>query len=271
MSRKNLFVGTLALAALLFSACSLVPPPHPGTVPTRILFIGTSDTFFNAGLDFHLRHMAVSGVPPIYIETAAETRGGAPLAQLWQIQQVQERIAEGDWDVVVVEGEYAMGADVEDAQSYTEHLRMFDELIRNHGGRTVAFMDWQLSALGNQAWRYPQIEEIAAVVSDAATQIDVDVAPVGLAWAKALAEQPELQLYDSDGGHPNIAGTYLTTAVFYATLFGRSPEGLTYLPAELLPDTPANRYQRSEWRLTPPEREFLQRIAWETVQEYQAQ
>ena len=47
-----------------------------------------------------------------------------------------------------------------------------------------------------------------------------------------------------------ILGTLL-----YATLFGISPEGLSYLPEGITED----------------EADFLQRIAWETVQEYLAE
>ena len=271
MSYVYRILSVLVVLALLLSACNLIPPPHPGTVPGRILFIGTSDTFFNLGLDYHLPLMAASGFPPIFIKAGSETRGGAPLADLWQNPQVQSRIGSGNWDVVVVEGEYAMGADVEDERSYFEHLRKFDELIRDQGGRTVVFMDWQLKPEGRYATGFPQIEEIAAVVSRAATQVDAEVAPVGLAWARALAERPALALYITDYVHPTMAGTYLTAAVFYTTLFDRSPVDLTYKPADSLPDTEALEYLRREWQMTQEECAFLQRIAWETVREYQAQ
>jgi hypothetical protein len=62
----------------------------------------------------------------------------------------------------------------------------------------------------------------------------------------------------SDRIHPNIHGTYLTALTIYAAVFGKSPIGLTYLPSNY----PG---------VTEEEGAFLQRIAWETVQEYQAQ
>ena len=86
----------------------------------------------------------------------------------------------------------------------------------------------------------------------------MDVVPVGLAWQSAMDERPELNLYIGDGIHPNIHGTYLTVCVVYVTIFGVSPIRLTYLPSE---DPGVN----------DDEGAFLQRIAWETVQDYQAQ
>jgi hypothetical protein len=42
----------------------------------------------------------------------------------------------------------------------------------------------------------------------------------------ALAVSGHHQLFQPDGNHPTVAGTYLTAAVFYATIFGESPVGL---------------------------------------------
>ena len=161
----------------------------------------------------------------------------------------------------------------DDEQSYREHVRKFDELIRGIGARPVLFMNWQfnhapdLPAIGY----YPQIEEIAQVASRAGAQINAEVAPVGLAFDRALAEEPDLELYDPDRIHSNAQGTYLTTAVFYATIFDRSPEGLPYGLEEALPEHEAYDKFRAQYTVPEEEKAFLQRIAWETVQEYQAQ
>jgi len=77
------------------------------------------------------------------------------------------------------------------------------------------------------------------------------VIPAGLAFAAARAKRPELELYQPDKRHPTLAGTYLAACVVYATLFGKSPVGLSYT-AGLVPDTAA----------------FLHTVAWEAVQEY---
>ena len=66
-------------------------------------------------------------------------------------------------------------------------------------------------------------------------------------------------------------GMYLATAVFYATLFGKRPEGLPYMPADSLSDDAAYEFMRESWQMSTAERDMLQRIAWDTVQEYQAQ
>ena len=90
-------------------------------------------------------------------------------------------------------------------------------------------------------------------------------------------ERPDLALVDpSDPGrHASVPGTYLNTAVIYATLFGRSPEGATYRPVDLLPDLesvkPAFKLDMERmheaWQISDEDMAYLQGIAWETVLE----
>ena len=61
-----------------------------------------------------------------------------------------------------------------------------------------------------------------------ASELDVRLAPVGLAWFRALRVNPNLQLWQEDGSHPSEQGTYLAACVFYVTLFNESPVGLSY-------------------------------------------
>ncbi len=94
------------------------------------------------------------------------------------------------------------------------------------------------------------------------------MAPVGLAFQRALEERPDLDLYNDDGMHANPQGTYLTLAVLYATIFEQNPVGATYrMPADR-----TNRYGwmiPDDWQLSDSDAEFLQRIAWETVEAYE--
>ena len=40
-----------------------------------------------------------------------------------------------------------------------------------------------------------------------------EVAPVGMAWWMALAERRDIDLYQADGSHPSVAGSYLAAVV----------------------------------------------------------
>jgi hypothetical protein len=61
-----------------------------------------------------------------------------------------------------------------------------------------------------------------------AKELGLPVAPVGVAWAEVRKQAPEIELWQTDGSHPNNNGTYLATCVLYAVIFRESPVGLAY-------------------------------------------
>jgi hypothetical protein len=128
---------------------------------------------------------------------------------------------------------------------FTEFAKKNSDIVRAKGTRPVFFM----------SWAYADKPEMTAQLAEAYTIAGNDnnalVIPAGLAFAKALDKQPEINLYAIDKRHPSAAGTYLASCVVFAALTGRSPVGNAYL-AGLDAQTTA----------------FLQNVAWDTVQEY---
>ncbi len=57
---------------------------------------------------------------------------------------------------------------------------------------------------------------------------DAHTAPIGAAWRTVRETHPEIQLYQPDGSHPSIAGTYLAACVFYSTFFQESCVDATF-------------------------------------------
>jgi hypothetical protein len=60
------------------------------------------------------------------------------------------------------------------------------------------------------------------------------VAPVGIVWKTIRDSFPAMNLYQSDGSHPLMPGTYIAACTFYASIYRKSPVGLSYtagLPA----------------------------------------
>jgi len=64
--------------------------------------------------------------------------------------------------------------------------------------------------------------------TEIAVALDAAVAPVGIAWQHGLLADSTLPLWDSDGSHPSVEGSYLTACVFYAVIVQQSPEDLPY-------------------------------------------
>jgi hypothetical protein len=128
---------------------------------------------------------------------------------------------------------------------FTDYAKKNSDTVRAHGARPVFFMSW---AYADKPEMTAQLAEAYTVAGNANNAL---VIPAGLAFARARAAQPELNLYVPDKRHPSLAGTYLATCVVFAALTGRSPVGNPYTAG-----------------IDPPTAKFLQTVAWETVQEY---
>jgi hypothetical protein len=128
---------------------------------------------------------------------------------------------------------------------FTEYAKKDSDIVRAHGAIPVFFMSW---AYADKPEMTAQLAEAYTVAGNANNAL---VIPAGLAFARALAKQPELNLYVADKRHPTLAGTYLGACVVFAALTGRSPVGNPYLAG-----------------IDAPTAHFLQTVAWETVQDY---
>lgn len=230
-------------------------PTATARLPDKILFIGNSFTFWNDGLDFQMKQLIGSANPPLNTEAESVVRAGAPLEIMWKITDAPEAIEEGDYDVVVLQGDIPES----DVETFQEYARRFVEAINEAGAEPVLFMAWPYERLG-----WITLDEIAQAHFEIALELGVDVAPVGLAWQRAMAQRPELDMYGLDKEHPSVYGSYLAVNVVYATVFGVSPVGLSYLPPERTYFLSNGKITRG---ITQEEAAFLQRIAWETVQQ----
>jgi hypothetical protein len=80
-----------------------------------------------------------------------------------------------------------------------------------------------------------------------ARELNALVAPVGRAWQLARERDPQLPLYDDDGSHPAVLGTYAAAYVFHALVYDTPPP--THPPRHLgsLPLAAARVVQETAW------------------------
>jgi len=223
--------------------CTPSGPGDESPPPSRILFIGNSLTFYNGGVDTQLEGLlaASESFPMITAESSAF--GGFTLQYHWYSSSTMDAIWNGNWDAVVLQ-EHSTRSITETENMYT-YARLLDEKIGEAGAQTVFFMTWAPESDPDR------IEDLDSVYTAIADELGTALAPVGRAWQRSLQEKPGLSLHDPDGLHPNHHGTYLSACVFYSVLWRQSPESNLF---------------RGHSSITLEEREFLQRVAWETVQ-----
>ena len=227
------------------------PPPEP---PERILFVGGEWVLpWNGGIDNHLRMLAASANPPLTIETGnliASSGSRGLLASHLKFSGIGDEVREHRWEVVVLQEDRTFSVNFE--QIFHEGARELDAEIKEAGGRTAFFMVWGAEEYDPAQTTENQVEAYTKIGGE----LGATVAPVALAWQGSLTKRPALRLLQglaAKGVLASIHGTYLTACVLYATLLEQTPVGLPYAPEGIADE----------------EREFLQRMAWEAVQEYE--
>ena len=235
---RILLFSWIVLIVLILSACGTPGGLSSLAAPSiRILFIGNSFTYFNGGVDQALRGLA----PSVAVERLASA--GYTLADHWDGPHALKSIHAQKWDYVVMQDQSQ--APVLARAAFIEYAGKFANEIRAAGAQPVLFMTWQRP---DSVQYGVTTQNLASSYFQAGNRFGIKVAPVGLAFARALQEKPELALNVQDG-HPTVQGTYLAACVIYATIFAKSPIGIHYALSGIPQD----------------EQDFLQRIAAEST------
>jgi hypothetical protein len=282
-SHRSLF---LLIALLLVPGCGPAPVAEP---PLKVLFIGNSYTSVN---DLPALLVALAeAAGGRKIETDQHLVGGYTFQRHATEKTAIEKIRERKWDVVILQENSLQP--ILNPESMRRYARILHGEISTQGAKTVFYLTWArqhipqmqdgadpatspdyakamyqvaggVDARGFENWCKQHRSGLAGGLNgayfDIARELKASVAPVGMAWKKALAADPHLVLHQSDQSHPHPTGSYLAACVFYATLFDKSPVGL---PGEL---------KKWPWvlaRVAPDQAKQLQEIAWQAVQEVQ--
>ena len=211
----------------------------------KVLFVGNSFTYYNNGLQSHFRRLTWSAG----LLTRENSRARIMTISGGQLPEhaggFKKVMSGDDWDVVVLQGHSLGPISKGTAEAFRKAARKFTRIAKKQGTRSVFFM----------TWAYAGKPEMTAQLDKAYTEIgrelDAQVVPVGLSFAKVVAERPDIALTTDDDLHPTLAGTYLAACTFFAALYDQSPEGLDY-DAGLDANTAG----------------YLQKAAWQTVQNY---
>lgn len=236
---RRILLGFIAAVALVGMPIT-VHAQDGQDMDINVLFIGNSLTYGN-DLPKMVAELAKAGNQrPIHHER--ETPGGCTFEKHWKDGKALAKIQSRKWDYVVLQ-DNSQGP-LKKRDSMFDHGKKFDAEIKKQGAKTILYMTWALQ---------DKPEDQAAISKaylDLSAELKSQIAPVGNAWEAALRGNKKPALHTADKKHPTATGTYLAACVFYATIFGKSPEGL---PGSIgkLPDEEARP---------------LQAIAWKTVQ-----
>ena len=229
----------------------------------RVMFIGNSFSYYNNGLQNHLAGLVRSANEWSRSHRyRLSTLSGGRLYEHTEQLRNSMRSEKIKWDSVVLQPQSNEAIVKARVDSFNLALSEQVEIIRKAGSEPLLFMTWAYKSSGDMHQRLEQ------AYLDAGTKYNLRLIPVGIAFHQVKKQLPNIDLYvadilsiDSKGAltykadikHPSWAGTYLAACVFYAALYRKSPENLPYTGGLNLPL--ANQ---------------LQRIAWQTVEHFDA-
>ena len=201
--------------ALLMVLCSSYKAAAQDQVH-RVLFVGNSYTYFHSMPELFAA-IVEHQMPGHLVETKFLGGGGATMQKHWEVGFVVEALKNEKWDYVVLQGQSMLGSDdlthPDSPKQFYKYAKMIDEAIEANGAETVFFMTWSRKALKEQ-----QVY-LTNAYTTVSNELDATLAPVGTVW-HTLRDHPELELYEEDGSHPSISGSYVAAMTLAATLFG---------------------------------------------------
>ncbi len=238
---KKYYLLTLLLPSLLFGQSF------------DALFLGNSYIQYN-DLPSMVSELALS------LGDTLNTESNTPGA--WSLQShaasnssSMQSIRQQAWDFVIIQAQSQEPSfpplQVED-QTYPYATIIVDSILENDiCTEPMFFMTWgrkngdDVNGVG-----YPQIatylgmqQRLRESYLEMAFDNDASVSPVGMAWKRSIAENSDIELYNSDESHPSVAGSYLTACVFYSAIFKESCEGSNYYPNDITAEEAANLQQ----------------------------
>ena len=229
--------------------------------PASIIYIGNSFFYYNNGINGHLTQLLNAAEPGRPLRSTMVTISGSGFD--WHDVEsyfrpnglgkysfdAQNNVVFNKltklFDVAVMMDCSQCPLHPQLKEVFADYAKKQSDTVRKYGTKPVFFM----------SWAYQDKPEMTAQLAEAYTKAgndnDAFVIPAGLAFARSIAQKPDLNLYVADKRHPSLAGSYLAAATTFAAVFRKSPVGLSYTAG-----------------LDPAVAKHLQQVAWETVQGY---
>ncbi len=215
--KRLILIAFIALSSICFAQTK------------SILFIGNSYTYSNGGVDVMLKNIALAEGDTLYTESLAI--GGAKFSDFCNNSETFERIRSRAWDYVVLQEQSQLPAfppSQVETECYPYAKRLCDSIRANDSCTQILFfMTWgRENGDQDNCANYPPLctydgmqQRLRESYVQMADDNNAIVGPVGLAWKYVRDHYPEINLYQSDGSHPSVEGTYLAALTFRSILF----------------------------------------------------
>ena len=198
-----------------------------------VLFIGNSYTYFN-DLPTVFSQLTLSLGDEATVDS--KSNGGFTFQNQLNDPLTHTKIQARPWDFVVLQGqsqEPSFPTAQVNSSTLPPAVALADSVYaNNYCSQAMYFMTWgrqvgdpQWDSINTFAKMNGRLRDAYVRISDSAQAC---VAPVGIAWKYVRDTYPSINLYQTDGSHPSLEGTYLAACTFYASVFRKPSLGATY-------------------------------------------
>ena len=201
------------------------------------VFVGNSYTYY-FDLPNLISSMAQSGGDfLVYDESSI---GGYDLASHLTNSGTLSKVSAGNRDFLILQEQSQIpslpNAQVQSLFYPAAHDLDSIFLAANPSGRTIFYMTWGREngdASNCGAWppvcTYEGMDSLIQLrYRTIADSLGSVLSPVGALWHAIRDQYPLIDLYDSDGSHPSLAGSFAAACSFYAVMFEKNPALLSY-------------------------------------------
>lgn len=159
--------------------------------------------------------------------------------------QSMTMIRNGGWDFVVLQEQSQYPSFPQwqvEAEVFPYAARLVDSVYAaNPCAEPMFYMTWgRRDGDAGNAGEFPVLatyEGMDSMLYERYMQMAVDndasVCPVGRVWRYLRTNHPSIELYQSDGSHPSVAGTYAAACSFAVMFFGLDPRTVHYCPTAI--------------------------------------
>ncbi|UPT69867.1 MAG: PKD domain-containing protein [Flavobacterium sp. JAD_PAG50586_2] len=199
----------------------------------KVLFLGNSYTYVNDLPQIVSALATNTGDVFIYDSNSI---GGYTLEDHRASIISQNKIMSNDWDYIVLQEQSqrpAFGVPLAFFNAFGD-LKSFIRLNKPCA-QITSFMTWgyqngdsQNCGTNPSVCTYAGMDDlIRERYMEFSDVFESEVTPVGVVWRYIKENHPNINLYQSDGSHPSLAGSYLAACCFYTSLFRKDPTLIT--------------------------------------------
>lgn len=199
----------------------------------KVLFLGNSYTYVNDLPEIVSELATSTGDVLIYDSNLI---GGYTLQDHVASTVSQNKILSNDWDYIVLQEQSQRPAFIVPSAFMGGFSNLKTFITQNKPcAQITSFMTWgyengdtQNCPSNPSVCTYTGMHNlISQRYMEMSDLFESEVTPVGAVWNYIKENYPSINLYQSDGSHPSLSGSYLAACCFYTSLFRKDPTLIT--------------------------------------------